>query len=134
MGDLPTLALTTDLEVPPCLDGCIYSPVWPWSCHQEHLPRDPEGAILPLPWVTALLTLVSAMNSEMAYTQLQPFTVMVWDQSCLPRNPTRDTLVQASRGKLTDLGPNYGLESSPLTWSQLIQLWSRTRSAYPGTQ
>jgi len=31
-----------------CPYGGIYSPVWPWSCHQQHLPRDPEGAMLAL--------------------------------------------------------------------------------------
>lgn len=135
MGDSPTLALATDLEIPPCPSGCIYSPVWPWSCHQQHLPRDPERAMFALALGNRSADL--GLSCEF-WNGLWPSSSLSqsWSgnsQSCLPRNPTTDTPVPASRGNPTDLGPNYGLKSSPLTGLSSIQLWSRTTPAYPGT-
>lgn len=40
MADLLIAVLATDLvtDLSPC--GLNYSPIWPWFCHQQYLPRD----------------------------------------------------------------------------------------------
>jgi len=43
--ELPTVVLATDPETAPPLWGYGYISVWPWSCHQQHLPRDSAGVM-----------------------------------------------------------------------------------------
>lgn len=65
-----------------------YSPVWPWSCHQHHLPRDLPGIIPPMPQVTGSLTSTLTVDPELVHDQA-PATPK--QESYLFRDQTGDT-------------------------------------------
>ena len=43
VSDSPTMVLDTDPEIAPSPCGIGYGPIQPWSCPQDHPPRDPAG-------------------------------------------------------------------------------------------
>lgn len=46
VADSPTVGLATDLETALSSCGLSYNAIWPWSCHQHHIPKDP-GVVTP---------------------------------------------------------------------------------------
>lgn len=67
VADVPTVVLATDLEAAwsPC--GLSYSPVWPWSCHQQHLLRDSTEVMPTCAPVNSPATLTLAVDTEAAH-------------------------------------------------------------------
>ena len=86
-----------------------YSPLWPWSCHQQHLLRD-RNHTHPCIRQQACWPWSQLWTLKLPVTQLQPLSVLVQEQSRLSRDLPGDIPVCALRDRPSDLSPTQTLK------------------------